>query len=52
MTKEEMMEKYYHQSPDDNYKEAMKRIKEAMEAGEHGVFLPGKNVFKSIKNVN
>lgn len=43
MTKEEMLEKYYHQSPDDNYKEAQKRIKEAMEDGEKYVYLPGKN---------
>jgi hypothetical protein len=43
MTKNEMMEKYYINTPENNYKEAQKRIKEAMERGESYVYLPGKN---------
>ena len=43
MTKEEMMSKYCTQDGELNYKEAQRRIKEAMEAGEKYVLLPGKN---------
>ena len=43
MTKEEMLEKYYTQSEENNYQEAQKRIKEAMEEGKKYVYLPGKN---------
>lgn len=43
MTKKDMMEKYYSMSPNNNYEEAQKRIKEAMENGEKYVYLPGKN---------
>ena len=42
MTKEEMLDAYYTDY-DKNYKEAQKRIKEAMESGEKYVYLPGKN---------
>ena len=42
MTKEEMLNAYYTDY-DKNYKEAQKRIKEAMESGEKYVYLPGKN---------
>ena len=41
MTKQEMMEKFY--APKDNYGEAQRRIKEAMEKGEPYVLLPGKH---------
>jgi polysaccharide deacetylase 2 family uncharacterized protein YibQ len=43
MTKKDMMEQYYTLSPNNNYEEAQKRIKEAMENGEKYVYLPGKN---------
>ena len=43
MTKEEMLEKYSPHVGENNYKEAQKRIKEAMENGEMYVYLPGKN---------
>ena len=33
----------YYADYDKNYKEAQKRIKEAMESGEKYVYLPGKN---------
>ena len=42
MTKEEMLDAYYTDY-DKNYKEAQKRIKEAMESGKKCVYLPGKN---------
>jgi len=44
MTKEEMMNAYYINGDNErNYVEAQRRIKEAMEAGERYVYLPGKN---------
>ena len=44
MTKEEMMGKYYNvKNPEENYQEAQRRIREAMENGEPYVYLPGKN---------
>jgi hypothetical protein len=43
MNKEEMMSQYYINEPENNYREAQKRIKEAMEKGELYVYLPGKN---------
>ena len=42
MTREEMCEKFYTHNSDNNYKEAQRRIKEAMEKGEPYVYLPGK----------
>ena len=42
MTKDEMMEKYSPNSGDNNYEEAQRRIKEAMQKGEKYVLLPGK----------
>ena len=43
MTKEEMISKFYKKDdPEDNYKEAQRRIREAMERGEKYIFLPGK----------
>ena len=42
MTKEEMLDAYYTDY-DKNYKEAQKRIKEAMESGKKYVYLPGKH---------
>ena len=47
MTKEEMMNEYYTQAPENNYEEAQKRIKEAMQAGEKYVLLPGKEALSS-----
>ena len=38
-----MASKYYTIDAEQNYKEAQKRIKEAMENGEPYVYLPGKN---------
>jgi len=43
MTKDEMLEKYSIHKGDNNYREAQKRIKEAMQNGENYVYLPGKN---------
>ena len=43
MTKDDMMTAYYANTPENNYKEAQRRIKEAMENGEAYVYLPGKN---------
>lgn len=44
MTKEEMMNAYYTPGYDkQNYKEAQRRIREAMESGKRYVYLPGKN---------
>ena len=43
MTKEEMLASYSQDNVDNNYKEAQKRIKEAMLKGEKYVYLPGKN---------
>ena len=43
MTKQEMLEKYSQSSAGNNYREAQKRIREAMENGEKYVYLPGKN---------
>ena len=44
MTKDEMMNQYYPDGGSEkNYEEAQRRIKEAMEAGEKYVYLPGKN---------
>lgn len=44
MTKEEMVNTYYTNGGGErNYKEAQRRIKEAMEKGESYVYLPGKN---------
>lgn len=42
MTREQMVNAYYTDY-DKNYKEAQKRIKEAMESGKKCVYLPGKN---------
>ena len=38
-----MLEKYSIHKGDNNYREAQKRIKEAMQNGENYVYLPGKN---------
>ena len=43
MTKYEMMEKYYSNFDKNNYETACEMIKEAMQEGEKGVYLPGKN---------
>lgn len=43
MTKDEMLAKYSPHKGENNYREAQKRIKEAMENGEKYVYLPGKN---------
>ena len=43
MTREEMVNAYYTGYDNQNYEEAQKRIKEAMESGEKYVYLPGKN---------
>lgn len=43
MTKDEMMAAYFKETLDHNYAEAQRRIKEAMQAGEKYVYLPGKN---------
>jgi hypothetical protein len=43
MTKDEMLAKYSPHKGENNYLEAQKRIKEAMEKGENYVYLPGKN---------
>ena len=43
MTREEMVNTYYTGYDNQNYEEAQKRIKEAMESGEKYVYLPGKN---------
>ena len=44
MTREEMVNTYYINGVNErNYEEAQKRIREAMEAGEKYVLLPGKN---------
>ena len=44
MTREEMVNAYYTNGDGEkNYKEAQRRIKEAMENGEKYVYLPGKN---------
>ena len=43
MTKDEMLAKYSPHEGENNYREAQKRIKEAMEKGENYVYLPGKN---------
>ena len=43
MTREEMVNAYYTGCDNQNYEEAQKRIKEAMESGEKYVYLPGKN---------
>ena len=37
-----MMKMYYPNTSDNNYEEAQRRIKEAMEQGEKYVYLPGK----------
>lgn len=50
MTKDEMLEKYSPNSRDNNYEEAQRRIKEAMEQGEKYVYLPGKDAFPSEFN--
>ena len=42
MTKDEMLEKYSPNSGNNNYEEAQRRIKEAMQKGEPYVLLPGK----------
>ena len=47
MTKEEMLEKYSPNNSENNYEEAQRRIKEAMKAGENGVYLPGKEALSS-----
>ena len=45
MTREEMINAYYINGDDDdqNYEEAQRRIKKAMQKGENHVYLPGKN---------
>ena len=43
MIREEMVNTYYTGYDNQNYEEAQKRIKEAMESGEKYVYLPGKN---------
>lgn len=43
MTREEMVNAYYTGYDDQNYEEAQRRIKEAMQKGESHVYLPGKN---------
>ena len=43
MTKYEMMEKYYSNFDKNNYETACELIKKAMQAGEKGVYLPGKH---------
>lgn len=44
MTRDEMINAYYINGCDQlNYVEAQRRIKEAMQAGERYVYLPGKN---------
>ena len=47
MTKKEMLERYSLNSSENNYEEAQRRIKEAMEAGEKYVYLPGKDALRS-----
>ena len=43
MTNDEMLKKFYSKcNSEDNYSEAQSRIKEAMQAGEKYVYLPGK----------
>lgn len=44
MTKDEMLKKY----SSSNYEEAQRRIKEAMQAGEKYVYLPGKDALDSV----
>lgn len=43
MTKEEMLKRYSPLNVENNYKEAQRRIAEAMSKGENYVYLPGKN---------
>ena len=43
MTKEEMVNAYYTGHDEQNYEEAQRRIKEAMQKGKAYVYLPGKN---------
>ena len=43
MTKEEMLNEYYFKDNENNYEEAQRLIKEAMQKGEKWVYLPGKN---------
>jgi hypothetical protein len=43
MTKDEMLKKYSHLDNESNYKEAQRRIAEAMKNGEKCVYLPGKS---------
>ena len=43
MTKDEMMDLYYIKNPQNNYEEALKRIKEAMQNGEKYTYLAGKS---------
>jgi hypothetical protein len=48
MTKDEMLKKFYSKcNSEDNYAEAQRRIKEAMQAGEKYVYLPGKDALDS-----
>ena len=42
MTKDEMLKKYSPSDNENNYKEAQRRIAEAMKNGENYVYLPGK----------
>jgi hypothetical protein len=42
MTKDEMLKQYSYLNSENNYKEAQRRIAEAMERGEKYVYLPGK----------
>ena len=44
MTKDEMLKKYSISNRENNYKEAQKRIAEAMKNGEKYVLLSGKNL--------
>lgn len=47
MTKDEMLKKYSKCNSEGNYEEAQRRIKEAMQAGEKYVYLPGKDALDS-----
>jgi hypothetical protein len=42
MTKDEMLKQYSYLNSENNYKEAQRRIAEAMGRGEKYVYLPGK----------
>jgi hypothetical protein len=44
MTKDEMLKKYSNSDSENNYKEAQRRIAEAMKKGEKYVLLSGKSI--------